>query len=270
MISKISKTIGGLFITALLLFPIYLVLIFSFQTTEEMFRVPPFLFPSALNMSNFIVAVQVLGPYFINNIIIACATLILTLLIGPIAAYALAHYVGAFREHLKVFFLFFQMFPVVMVAIPIFLLFNSLGLVNSYVGVILADATYTVPFCIILLTSFFQSMPFSLVESALIDGAGHLYAFLKIVVPISKAGIASTMVLSFMMAWSDFFFALTLLPSKALQPMSLGLYNFSGMYGTNWPQMMAGGFIFAIPPLIIMMLGNKYVVSGLTAGAIKS
>lgn len=207
---------------------------------------------------------------FFNNIFIACATLTLTLLVGPIAAYALAHYVGSFRKHLKVFFLFFQMFPVVMVAIPIFMLFNNLGLVNTYLGIVLADATYTVPFCIILLTSFFQTMPFSLIESALIDGAGHFYAFLRIAVPISKSGIASTMVLSFMMAWSDFFYALTLLPCKKLQPMSLGLYNFSGQFGTNWPQLMAGGILFAIPPLIIMIFGSKFVISGLTSGAIKS
>lgn len=266
---NIHLTIFGFFITVIIISPIYFIFTYGFETLDEMLHVPPYFFPPSFTFENYIRAFDTLKFYMLNNVLIATGCLAFTLLIAPLAAFSIAHYIKKMNNVINLVLLMTQMFPVVMLAIPMFLIFNKVGLINTLPGLILADATYTIPFATLVLSAYFRSIPFTLVESAIIDGASHLKAFLRIVVPISQSGIFTTAILGFLMAWSDFVYALSLTTSPKIQPISIGIYKFMGQYGNQWPLVMASGFLYTIPPILFVLLGGRYIVSGLSAGAVK-
>ncbi len=266
---NIQFTVFGIIITIIILSPIYFIITYGFETTEQMLHVPPYFFPPDLSFENYRTVFNTLKSYMLNNIIIAVGCLGFTLLIAPLAAFSLSHYVRKMNKLINVVLLMTQMFPVVMIAIPMFLIYNKVGLINTFPGIILADATYTIPFATLVLSAYFRSVPFSLVESAIIDGASHLKAFLRIIIPISRSGIITVAMLGFLMAWSDFIYALSLTTSERIQPISIGIFKFMGQYGSQWPLVMSGGFLYTIPPLVFVLFGGRYIVSGLSSGAIK-
>ena len=164
---------------------------------------------------------------------------------------------------------FTQVLPATAVIIPLFLIFNRIGLINNYLGVILGISVFTIPFATIVLNAYIQAIPTGLMEAALIDGAGFLRIFLSIILPLSSPAIATASILTLILAWGDFIFALSFLKERTLQPMSIGLYNFIGQYGVQWNKLLAGSMIFAVFPLVVALLAGKAIVAGLTAGAFK-
>ncbi|MCP4399874.1 MAG: carbohydrate ABC transporter permease [bacterium] len=253
-----------------LLSPLYFVCIYGFESIQEMFHTPPYFFPPHPTLESYREALTNLAPYLLNSLIAALGTLVVTLIVAPPAAFSIAHYLPRrYRTHCHMILLLTQMFPAVMIAIPLFLIFSRFNIVNTRFGLILADSTYSIPFAIIVLSAYFRAIPFELIESALLDGASHLRSFISIVLPVSKGSLATIAIFSFLFGWSDFIYALTLLTSEEKSPVSIGLYLFMGQYGTVWNQLMAGGFIYFLPPLIIILVAGKSVVLGLTSGALK-
>ncbi|MGQ9629313.1 MAG: carbohydrate ABC transporter permease [bacterium] len=259
----------GFLVVLILLAPVYFIATFGFETVQEMFHVPPYLFPPKPTLEAFRNSLRELLPYMKNSLIVAFGCLLLTLLVAPPAAYSLAHFNPRVSKYIISLLALTQMFPVVMIAIPLFLIYNRLGLINTYLGLILVDATYSIPFCTLVLSAYMRSVPFELVESATIDGASPLGAFLRVVVPIVKPGIATAGAFGFLFAWADFIYALTMTTKASIQPMSVGLYKYIGIYGILWNRLMAGGFIFSIPALAIVTFAGRFVVAGLTAGALR-
>src|SRR5690606_29169783 len=155
----------------------------SFENLRDMFHVPPHLFPPQPTLVPLQETFAGLGPNILNSVINAVGVMTLTLLIAPSAAYALAHFRVRIGGTVVLGLVLSQMFPLVMVAVPLVLIFPKVGLVNTYGGLILANATYTVPFCTLILLAFMRSVPFELVEAALIDGASPVQAFLRVVLP---------------------------------------------------------------------------------------
>jgi multiple sugar transport system permease protein len=162
-----------------------------------------------------------------------------------------------------------QMIPTIVIANALYALFNDWGLLNSYLGLILADSAAQIPFAIILMRAFMASIPQSLVEAALVDGANNFRAFLSIVVPISKNAIITAALFTFLGAWGDFLFALTLTSTPAVRPITLGIYNYIGANVSQWGPVMATAVIASIPAGVLLILAQKYIAAGALGGAIK-
>lgn len=255
--------------TVIIILPLYFIAIGGFQSVAEIFHKPPYLFPPNPTLAYYRDALFTLSPFLRNSLIIALGVLGVTLLVALPSAFALAKFQFSLKRPAAFLLAFTQVLPATAIIIPLFLIFSRVGLINNYLGVILGISVFTIPFATIVLNAYIQAIPSGLVEAALIDGAGFFRIFLSIIVPLASPAIATATILTLIMAWGDFIFALSFLKERTLQPMSIGLYNFIGQYGVQWNKLMAGSMIFAIPPLVVALLAGKAIVAGLTAGAFK-
>ena len=166
-------------------------------------------------------------------------------------------------------FLVAQMLPSSLILTPLFVNFSKLGLINNHVGVMLADATITIPFAVIILRTYFKDIPKELEEAAIIDGCGPWKTFIKIMVPVSSSGIVTALSMSLFMAWGDMVFSLTFLNQESLKTLPLILYKAMGELGVRWEILMAYSTVVVLPILVIFIIMQKYIVNRLTAGAVK-
>ena len=273
------------FSIAALLATIYLLPLFwmvstSIKQPNEIIQRPPVLFPLSPQIDSYR---QVLGlptgrqdlyistfSYLKNSLIIGASTTALTLLLGIPAAYALARFRLRAARLIILGILVAQMLPSVLMVIPLFVLVKTVGLYGSQIAVILADTALALPFGIIILRTTFRQVPKELEEAAFVDGASRLATLWRVVLPLVRPGIVAVAVFSFLTAWGEFVFALSFLPDVANQPISLGVFQFVGMYKTQWDSMMAFGTLVAIPAVIAILLLKGQFVSGLTAGSVKA
>ena len=263
----------GIFVGIVFLFPLYWMIVTSLKTQVEIFQVPTPLWPSKVHVESYID--QFSGKYyntlngFKNSCIIAFSSMILSTVLAIPAAYGLARYRIKGRKAIIITFLITQMMPSSLLLIPLFIQFKNMNLLNSYLGVIIADSTIGIPFSVIILRTYFVSIPKELEEAAQIDGCGHLRAFFKIMLPVAFPGVVVAMVFSLMFAWGDLVFGLNMLPD-AMRPVTSGMYNYIQQYETIWNFIMAFGVIAILPVLLIFIFMQKYIVSGLTNGAVKA
>jgi multiple sugar transport system permease protein len=265
----VLSTVVGLLLTVLMLFPVYWMVVNSLETTQEIFRIPVSLVPTEITFESYIIVWQTQLPHLVTSLIVALGTALLSITIATPAAYALAH----FRLRITILVMFFllltQMIPTVTLTTPMFLIFNQFGLLNSYPGLILADSTYAVPFAVLILRSFFEPIPRELVQAAFVDGAGEWGAFTRIILPLAMPGIVTAGLFAFLFAWGDFIYALTLTTTNAIEPISVSIYNYLGQYNDAWNNAMAVATLASIPAAILLVLFQRYITTGLTAGAIK-
>lgn len=271
-VRKIALPIAGLLLVCIYLFPIYWMIISSFKTTGEIFAAVPTFFPHEFTLESY---KKIFSPqnhfqsYIVNSLIISGANMVLTLLFSVPAAYGLARKRIKGISILLAFVLVVQMFPSSMLASPLFALFSKMGLTDNYISVILANMTISVPFCIVVLRTFFISLPGDLEQAALVDGCGIWGTFLRVVLPISKTGVMTCAAFSFVFAWGEFMYSLILLTGQKCWPITLGMRQFDGQYGTQWGEMMAVATVCSLPVILIFIFAQKYIVSGVTAGSVK-
>jgi multiple sugar transport system permease protein len=201
---------------------------------------------------------------------VSLGTVLLTLLISTPAAYALAQFRLPGQAVFQFALLIAQMIPGIVIANSLYTMFNDLGLLNSIPGLILADATHAVPFAILIMTAFMRAIPPSLVEAARVDGAGYFRAFWSIVVPVSRNSIITAGLFSFLFAWSDFIFALTLTSSNDVRPITLGIYDYLEGNVQSWAPVLATAVISALPAIILLIVAQRYIAAGALGGAVKS
>jgi multiple sugar transport system permease protein len=262
----------GLFCTAIMIFPLYWVVISSLKNTTELFRSPPTLFPMQIDWSPYIanfVQNQDMLHYMGNSLQIALGTMLLSLFLAAPIAYALARLPIRGKNFFLLAFLIVQMFPSIMLALPLFVMFTQIGLINSIPAVILAVTTRTLPFAALILRPFFLSLPRDLEDAALIDGCTIWGAFYRVILPLSQPGIVTVAVLTFLMGWSDFLFPLSLISDDTKRPLTLGLYKFISEYGSRWNDLMSVAVVAAIPIILVFIFAQRYITSGLVAGAVK-
>ena len=204
-----------------------------------------------------------------TSLIVSLGTVVVSLIIATPAAYALAHFHIRFAGVLIFGLLVAQMIPAVTLATPIFLIFTKFNLLNSYPGLILADSTYAVPFDVIIMMAFMQSLPYELVESAFIDGTGEWGAFFRVMLPLAVPGIVTAGLFAFLFSWGDLLYGLTIMTTNDIQPISLSIYNYLGQYSSQWNNVMAVATLGAIPAAILLIAFQRYITSGLTSGALK-
>ena len=268
-ITPLVSTVVGIVLTMIMLFPLYWMIVNSLQTPQQIFSIPVAIIPTKITFAAYADIIQTQLPHLGTSLIIAIGSAFIAIVVAVPAAYALAHF--HFRVTLLLVFclLLTQMIPTVTLATPMFLIFNQLGLLNSYTGLILADSTYAVPFAVLILRAFFLSIPYELAQAAKVDGTGEWGAFLRVILPLIVPGVVTAGLFAFLFAWGDFIFALTLMTTNAIQPISLSIYGYIGQYTDYWNDAMAVATLASIPAAVLLVLFQRYIPAGLTAGAVK-
>jgi multiple sugar transport system permease protein len=263
--------LGGTF-TLLFLFPIYWMITTSIKPMNELFANPPHFFPNeptfGAYIENFVRDQSVFG-YIGNSFIIAFGTMALTLLLATPAAYALARLPLRWKSAVLILLLATQMLPSIMLAMPLFIAFSKLKLINSFGALIIANTTHSLPFATLVLRPYFLGLPAGLEEAGLIDGANKFTAFWRIMLPLVNPGLLTVGAFCFLWGWGDFTFALTLTTDETVRPLTMGLYKFIGEYGIEWHNLMSVATMAAVPIILIFITLQKYIVSGVTNGAMK-
>lgn len=272
-VSRRLLPFAAVFVTAVYLIPVYWMLNTSFKGAEDIFATPPDLIPLPPTIGSYAGAVFSDGDIargLMNSGIIAVGTTVVTLLVALPAAYALARLKVRFVSAFLMLFLAVQMVPSVNLALPMFVLFSGVGLVNSYVGLIIANCSLAVPLAITILRPYFLAIPEEIVEAAKIDGCNELTAFWRVAVPVSTPGIITVGAVGFLQAWGEFVFGLALAPDERFQPVTVVLAGITNAFGTKWNDLMAVSAIIALPVIVLFIFLQRYIVAGLTEGATKS
>jgi multiple sugar transport system permease protein len=264
---KWPMTVLGIVFLAVMVFPVYWMINSSLQSNSGAASTD--WFPFHPTLAGYQAAIHEQGGNLATSLIISVSSVLLTIVIATPAAYGLARFRMKGMTAFVLVLLITQMIPTIVIANALYTLFNDWGLLNSYLGLILADSALQIPFAIILMRAFMASIPPSLVEAALVDGANNFRAFLAIVVPISKNAIITAALFTFLGAWGDFLLALTLTSTPAVRPITLGIYNYIGANVTQWGPVMATAVIASIPAGVLLIIAQKYIAAGALGGALK-
>lgn len=271
--SNIIKTIIYIFlvlVAILYIVPILWVFMVSFKTNAEIFT-SPFALPESLYMDNFTFAWTAgkLGTATLNSFIVCGVTLIVSMVIGSMAAFAIGRMRWKFSKPCMTYFLLGMMIPVHCVMIPLFTRFAKMGLSNSLFGLMIPYVTFSLPVTIFIMTGFFESMPNELVESACIDGASIYKIFFRIALPLAKTGLFVTGLMTFVANWNELLLAMVFISDDNKKTLPVSLSKFVGPYNTNYSQMFAAIIIAIIPTIVVYSAFSNQIVDGLTAGAVK-
>lgn len=207
--------------------------------------------------------------YFTNSLKVAGGATLLTIVVGTLAAYAITRYRFRGRETVAGLMLFTYMFAPIMIVVPFYILMRNAGLANSHLGLILSYTTFSLPFSMWLLRSFFQSIPIDLEEAAMIDGASRPQAVFWIIMPLALPGIIAVSIFTFVVAWNDYLFARVLIGADDLKTLPIGIQDLYESSITDWGMVMSAGVMITIPALIFFLLVQRYLVAGWGAGAVK-
>ena len=252
-------------------FPIYWMFVTSIKPNEEVFAFPPSFIPTsvtAVHYQNFFQNPDLLR-YLMNSLMVATTTMLLSLIIASYAAYSFSKFRYKGRRSFMFLTLSAQMFPQALLLITLYLMFARLKLLDTYLVLVLAFTTFTLPLCIWMLKGYFDKVPNELLEAAKIDGASRLQIIHKIVLPIAKPALVATGIFAFMRGWNDFIYALTLV-GREKQTLPPGLVlTYIGEFQSSWADMMAASLIVSLPLVIGFIIFQRHIISGLTAGAVK-
>jgi len=270
-LKRLGMNLIAVLIAVVFLFPLYWILISSLKTDVEIFDKNISFWPRVVTVNPWVTQLgdkEFLASLF-NSFAIAISNMALSTLLGLSAAYGLARFNLPFKRTILLLFLVTQMMPNSLLLTPLYLTFTRMGLLNSYPAPVMAIATGSIPFIVVTLRPFFLSLPKSLDEAARIDGCNALTSFLRIMVPIARVGIVTCLVFCFLHGWNDLVYSMTFNVKANMRPLTANIYKYMDKYGTKWNQIMAYGMILVIPVVLIFVGLQKYIVGGLTAGAIK-
>ena len=243
----------------------------SSLTPEAQLFDRPSLMPATFTLDHYraLFAERAFWVPIANSLIVAGMTTLVSVVIGAHCAYALARLRFRGKALLLALVLAISMFPQISVVPPLFLVLRAAGLINTYTGLVLPYLTFATPLTVWFLVAFFRQLPRELEEAAMIDGAGRLYTFWSIVLPLAWPGLAATAVLTFLYSWNEFLFALvfTLGPERYTVPVAIALFR--GQYQVPWGQVLAGALVATAPVIGLVLLAQRRIVQGLTSGAIK-
>ena len=263
------NTVIGVILTAFMLFPIYWMINVSLTPPNQMRKTPPSWFPLHATFAGYQSVLHDQLPYLLTSLMVGLGTVVLTVLLAAPAGYALAKLRPRGGSVLSFILLIAQMIPGVIMAMGFYAIFISLDITNHWWGLIIADSTLAVPFGVLIFTAFMSGIPGELIQAAKMDGAGTLRVFLSVVMPLSRNAAVTVSLFAFLWSWSDFVFASTLDSGGDRQPITLGIYHYIGNNNQDWNSIMATAVIASIPAAILLILAQRYVAAGVTAGAVK-
>ncbi|MEV6836958.1 carbohydrate ABC transporter permease [Streptomyces sp. NPDC051133] len=262
-----ASTIAGIVLLALMLFPVYWTVNVSLQPADAAAREN--WFPVHPDLGGYAAALRDQGRHLVTSLVVALGSAALSLTLAAPAAYALARF--PLRGGTLVVFgvLVTQAVPGIAVADALYGAYAGLGLLDSHLGLILADSTAGVPFAIVVLRAFMQGIPREIVEAARVDGAGELRVFRSVVLPLSTNALITAGIFAFLLAWSDFLFALTLDTTDAVRPVTLGIYQYIGAHTNRWNAVMATAVLASLPAAALLVAAQRHIAAGITGGAVK-
>jgi len=276
-VAVISANISILLILLVVLLPFYWMIISSFKTRPDLFKLPPDWIPKTVVLDHYQAVLrggirQRVGflTYFRNSLIVCLSVVGLTLVLAIPASYALSRLRFGGQRTIMSAVLMTQMFPIVMLLIPLYIMFMRMRLLNTHLSVVLTYLVFTVPFSVWMLKGYFDTIPKELEEAAMIDGCSELVAMWRVVLPNIRPGIIAVSIVSFISGWDEFIIALTLLAKNSMRTLPPGIVlSFVGEFQIRWGDMMAASVIISVPVVVASGVLYKYLVGGLTKGAVK-
>ncbi|MGC9321424.1 MAG: carbohydrate ABC transporter permease [Kosmotogaceae bacterium] len=267
----ITMNIVAFLVVLLILSPLLMLVLNSFRETTDIYQ-NPLKLPEKFYLGNYAKIFQdtSFGRNFANSMTVTLVTVLLCIVITTLAGYAMSRFNFKGKNPLILWLLASQAFPGILMIIGLFSLLNRYSLQNNPLGLIILYTTFTIPFCSWLLKGYFDEIPQALEEAAMIDGCNRFQAMRKIIVPMAVPGIVAVGTFAFLLSWNEFFFALVIMRENANYTLPVFLSRFVGTGGAvEWGALSAGALITALPPILLFLLSQKYLIGGLTRGAIK-
>ena len=267
---RLALWFGASLLLAVWAFPVLWGLLTSFKTERDVLAYPPvWLFKPTLDHYREVISgSSSILPNLWSSMVVSCATTLLTMLIAVPAAYALARLNYPAKKASGFYVLATQMLPPVGLIIPYYLVLQKIGALDTYSGLTVIYLTFSLPFAIWLMVSYFEDIPYEMEEAALLDRAGRLRALWYVILPQVRGGIAVTTVFVFLNAWNEFLFAVVLGGNK-VRPVTVAMFNFISVEQTQWAKLAAGAMVAMAPVILIGLLAQRHIVKGLTVGAVK-
>ncbi len=258
-------------VSLLTIFPIYWMVVSTLQPNKYTMHFPPPFFPQEIMFSQFakLFDSRPVALWLRNSFVIATMTMLVCMILSVMGAYALSNLRWRGRSTFGLFLLLTQMLPEIMVLLPIYMMYRQFNLQDKLSTLSLIDAAFALPVCILILKGVFDAVPVEVLDAALVDGCNELSAVWRIILPLSTPGLVAVAVVAFFTGWNEFLYASIMLSNTDNMPASVGLSTLRGMEGVNVEQYMAAGLVFSILPVLFYLSMQRYIISGLTAGAVK-
>jgi multiple sugar transport system permease protein len=252
-------------------FPVFWMLVSSFKANSEIFRYPPEIITESFSFDAYAAIVNdpVKVRFFINSYIVSLSVTAVTLVVAILAAYAFSRYSFRGKNGLNIVIVSVQAVPPITLLIPYFGLMVTLGLYNTYLALILTYAVFTLPYAIIMMTGYLNTLPRELDEAVKLDGGSSMTALWRILVPIARPGFVAVGVYTFMIAWNEYLFALTLTRTENMRTVPIGIQLLMGQHSYEWNEMMAMSILGSLPVLLLFLFFQRFLLAGLTGGAVK-
>jgi multiple sugar transport system permease protein len=253
------------------LFPIYWVVNSSLKPDSELFHFPPLYWPSQINLRSYINAIHNgrLASFYLNSMIVAACTCLATLVLVVFAGYSMSRFRFRGKGVIVLMFLMAQMLPAVVLIAPLFTIFSVLHLVNTRWVLIISYVISSLPFCVLMMRGFFDSLPRDMEEAAMVDGSSRTGALFRVLLPVALPGLVATSIFAFIDAWNELIFAVMFISSTTLQTLPVGLNLMIQEKRTEYGLLLALAVLALIPTLFLFGYIQRYLTSGLTAGAVK-
>lgn len=261
-----------IFFSLLVLLPVLWMVSTAFKTSGETIQIPPRWLPESFSLEAFkrLWEEYPFETYFKNSLIIVGASMVVAVFASCLAGYGLTRFRFRGRNGLMTFILVTQMFPSVMLLVPFYSIVGKLNLLDTHMGLILVYISFTVPFCTWTMVGFFRALPLELDEAARIDGCSSWQTFWRIIMPLTLPGVASTSIYAFITSWNEYMFAFILTTRPEMKTLSVGIAEMNGFQQVRWNDMMAASLLASLPLIVLFICLQKYFISGLTSGAVKS
>ena len=274
-VKKIITVILVILVCMFALFPFVWMISTSFKPANEVYSKTPSFIPNEPTVEGYTEMLTTQSSTFdfpqwlTNSVIVALLTTVFSMIIATLGGYGLSRFRFRGRGFLSYFILTTQVLPGSLLIIPLYVIMGNLQLLDTRIGLVAAYCTFSVPFCTWMIKGFFDTIPISLEEGARVDGAGRFRIFSTVVLPLTVPGLVATGIFSFINGWNEYLFASTFMKSYENWTLPVGIASFQGQYTTNWGTLMAGAVLITIPVVILFLLLQKHLVSGMTAGAVK-
>jgi len=252
-------------------FPVLWMLVSSVKSNAEIFALPPRLLPEAFTFQAYrnIFSDPEKVRFFVNSYLVAGTVTLLTLLVAILAGYTFSRHAFRFKKPLSLFIISTQTVPPITLLIPYFGIVVAFGLYDTYLALILTYMVFTLPYAILMMTGYFNTLPKELDEAVQMDGGSSFTALWRVIVPVSVPGIVATGVYTFLLAWNEFLFALTLTKSMDMRTVPIGIQLLMGQHAYEWNEMMAMSVLGSLPILVLYLCVQRYFLTGMTAGSLK-
>jgi ABC-type glycerol-3-phosphate transport system permease component len=261
----------AVFLSIFIILPFYWMIKTSFESTNNLFSYPPALFVKDFVSVGWrsLYEDQPVLVWLKNSLIVSNVVMVVSMILATLSAYSLSRYRNRLNNTIGFLILITQMLPGTLFMLPIYIIFSKLGLVNTYAGCMIAFTTFSLPICMWMLKGYFDSVPIEVEQAAHIDGCTHLGALFRVVLPLALPGYVCTAIFGFINSWNEFMMSFILMTNSSKWLMSNGLASFIGEFSTPWNTVMAAALVYTLPPVVLFMFLQKYLVQGLTAGAVK-